>query len=177
MTAAKRFKRVVMDAEESELYLGGVKVAMFARRCTFSSTPRTETSREIDGDSTKAAVSGRLAERCVKEVRGNRLGRRGRVKMNWKSEVYASKNESECDDSKVFRGCVRRGARSGIEGESFSSTGYMRVIRSWFTRNNLNPQYFPELLPVMDKTGAVKDSGKYRSADLRRGRPMPAHLK
>lgn len=104
MTAAKRFKRVVRDAGESVVYLGGAKAAIFARRCTFSSTPRTEISREIDGDSTKALVSARLAEKFVKEVSGNRLGRRGRVKMYWKSEVYASKNESECDDPKVLKG-------------------------------------------------------------------------
>jgi len=87
MTAAERFKRVVRDAEGSVVYLGGANAAMFARRCTFSSVPRTEISREIDGDNTEAAVSGRLAENCVKEARGNRLGRRGRVKMCWKSEV------------------------------------------------------------------------------------------
>jgi hypothetical protein len=87
MTAPKRCKRVSRDVEGSVVYLGGAKAAMFARRCTFSSTPRTEMNREIDGDNTLAAVSDRLAENCVKEVRGNRLGRRGRVKMCWKSEV------------------------------------------------------------------------------------------
>jgi hypothetical protein len=87
MTAAKRCKRAVRDAEGRVVYLGGAKAAMFASRCTFSSTPRTEISRGIDGDSTEAAVSGRLAENCFKEGIGNRLGRRGRVKMCWKSEV------------------------------------------------------------------------------------------
>jgi hypothetical protein len=44
MMAPKRCKRVVRDAEGSLVYLGGAKAAMFARRCTFSSTPRTEIS-------------------------------------------------------------------------------------------------------------------------------------
>src|SRR5713226_47869 len=126
MTAAKSFKSVMRDAGGSVAYLGGKKAAMFARRCTFSSTLRTEISREIDGDSTEAAVRGRLAENCVNEARGNRLGRRGRVKMCSKSEMYASKNESECEDSKVLKGWVRRGTRSGIDGDPFSSMGYMR---------------------------------------------------
>jgi len=101
MTAAKRLKRVIREAEGSVAYLGGAKAAMFARRCTFSSVPRAEYS---DGDNTEAAVRGRLAENCVNEVRGKRLGRRGSVKMCWKSEVCASKSESECEDSKVLRG-------------------------------------------------------------------------
>jgi len=101
MTAAKRLKRVIREAEGSVAYLGGAKAAMFARRCTFSSTPRTEFS---DGDNTEAAVRGRLAENCFNDSRGNRLGRRGRVKMCWKSEVYASKSESGCEDPKVLRG-------------------------------------------------------------------------
>jgi hypothetical protein len=135
MTAAKRFKRVVRDVEGSVVYLGGAKAAMFARRFTLSSTPRTEISREIDGDNTKAAASGRFAENCVKEVRGNRLGMRGRVKMCWKSDVYASKNESECDGPKVLRGWVRSGTRSGIDGDPFSSTG---IFPRAFANNGYN---------------------------------------
>jgi len=127
MAAAKRFKRVVRDGEGSVAYLGGAKAAMFARKCNFSCTPRTDISREIDGNNTEAVLRGRLAENCVNEVRGSRLGRRGRVKMCWKSEVYASKNKSECEDPKVLRGWVRRGIRSGMDGNSFSSTGYMRI--------------------------------------------------
>jgi hypothetical protein len=124
MTAAKRLKRFVKEVEGSVAYLGGAKAARFARRCTFSSTPRAEYS---GGDNTEASVRGRLAENCFKEARGNRLGRRGSVKMCWKSEVYASKSESECEDPKVLRGWVRRGTRSGIDGDPFSSTGYMRI--------------------------------------------------
>lgn len=124
MTAAKRLKRDIREAEGSVAYLGGAKAAMFAMRCTLSSTPSTEFS---DGDNIEAAVRGRLAENCVNEARGNRLGRRGRVKMYWKSEVYASRNESECEDPKILRGWVRRGTRSGIDGDPFSSTGYMRI--------------------------------------------------
>ena len=101
MTAAKRLKRFIREAEGSVAYLGGAKAAKFARRCTFSSTPRMEFS---DVDNTEAAVRGRWAENCVNEARGNRLGRRGRVKMCWKNEVYASKSESECEDSKVLKG-------------------------------------------------------------------------
>jgi hypothetical protein len=131
MTAAKRLKRVIREAEGSVTYLGGAKAAMFARRCTFSSTPRAELS---DGDNTEVAVRGRLAENCVNEARGNRLGRRGRVKMCWKSEVYASKNESECEDPKVLRGWVRRGTRSGIDGDPFSSTGYTRISKEFIRK-------------------------------------------
>ena len=47
--------------------------------------------------------------------------------MCWKSDVYASKNESECDGPKVLRGWVRRGTRSEIDGDPLSSTGYMRI--------------------------------------------------
>jgi hypothetical protein len=43
--------------------------------------------------------------------------------MCWKSEVYVSKSESGYEDPKVLRGWVRRGTRSGIDGDSFSSTG------------------------------------------------------
>jgi hypothetical protein len=101
MTAAKRLKRFIREAEGSVAYLGGAKAAMFARRCTFSSTPRMDFN---DGDNTEAAVRGRLAENSVNDSRGNRLGRSGRVNMCWKNEVYASKSESECEDSRVLRG-------------------------------------------------------------------------
>lgn len=81
MTTAESCNRVVRDAGGSVVYLGGTNTTMFARRCTFAFTPRAETSWKIDGDSTEAAWSGRLAENCVKKGRGSRFGRRGRVKM------------------------------------------------------------------------------------------------
>lgn len=101
MTAAKRLKRFIREAEGSAAYLGGAKAAMFARRWTFSSTPITEFS---DGDNAEAALKGRWAENCFNEAIGNRLGRRGRVKICRKNEVYVSKSESECEDPKVLRG-------------------------------------------------------------------------
>jgi len=46
--------------------------------------------------------------------------------MCWMSEVYASKNESRCEVPSALRGWVRRGTSNGIDGDPFSSTGYMR---------------------------------------------------
>jgi hypothetical protein len=42
ITTAKRCKRVVRDAKRRVGYLVGAKAAIFARRCTFASTPRMD---------------------------------------------------------------------------------------------------------------------------------------
>ena len=44
------------------------------------------------------------------------------------SEVYASKNKSGCDISKLLKGCVSRGIIR-VDGIPFSSTGYMRTYK------------------------------------------------
>lgn len=44
MTAAERRNKAVREAGGSVAYLGGMNAAMFARRCTFASTPSTETN-------------------------------------------------------------------------------------------------------------------------------------
>jgi hypothetical protein len=44
MTAAERCNKVDKEAEGSVAYLGGRNAVMFARRCTFASTPSTETN-------------------------------------------------------------------------------------------------------------------------------------
>ena len=63
---------------------------------------------------------GRWMERCVREGRGRRLGRRGIVRMREKVFVMQIFHSEE-GEGNVVRGAVRRGTKRGSEGEDLVS--------------------------------------------------------
>jgi hypothetical protein len=68
---------------------------------------------------------GRVAEKCERDARGKRFGRRG-IERTVETMVD---NSSGRDDGSVVNGMVTSGTRRGSEGDAFDSIGIEMIAR------------------------------------------------